>query len=80
MVSRTQKFFDQEEINRTRERLERVEAISYELLEICEKKGLTITEMTELAHIFPRLIKMEIKTIEQGTNFTVGHDQDWKEG
>lgn len=67
-------FFDQEEINRRIDQEKRLETFSHELLEVCEKKGLTITEMTELARIFPRLIKEKIKMVEQRTNFTVKHN------
>lgn len=65
-----------EEVKRRQETRKRGEAISYELLEICAKRGLTITEMTELSRIFPQLVKEKIKMIEQRTNFTVGHDQN----
>lgn len=66
------------EVKQISERRKRMEAISYGLLEICVEKGLTIAEMTELSRIFPRLIKEGIRMIEQRTNFTVEHGQDWQ--
>lgn len=65
-----------EEDQRIRETRKRMETISHQLLEVCEKEGLTIIEMIELSRIFPHLIKEEIRMIEQKTSFTTNHNQD----
>ncbi len=53
---------------------QKIEAVSYELMNVCVEKGLTVTEMFELAVNFPRLIKKEISKMEQKTSFTVNSD------
>lgn len=52
----------------------KLETISYELMEMCVEKGLTITEMFEVAFMFPRMVKAEISKMEQKVGFTVETD------
>ena len=48
-----------------------METISYELLNECVKKGLTIEDMNNLAMFFPRFIRKEIETLETSTMFSL---------
>lgn len=53
------------------EKKKNLEAVSYELMGICVEKGLTITEMFEVAIMFPRMVKEEISKMEQRVGFTL---------
>ncbi len=60
------------------ERKKKTEAVSYELIKMCVEKGLTITEMFEVALMFPRLVKEEISKMEQRVSFTVESDSGYQ--
>lgn len=49
----------------------KIEAISYEMLEMCAKNGLTIAETLGVARIFPRLAKEKVEEMKQSIRFVV---------
>lgn len=53
------------------DKLEKLETISKEIIEICIKNGLSISEMNDLAMFFPKLMRKEIAILEERTLFKV---------
>lgn len=49
----------------------KIEAISYEMLEMCVKNGFTIVETLSLAHIFLRIVREKIEEMKQQISFAV---------
>ena len=65
MMYGTEKYFTAEKAKQEAERTKKAEAVSCELLEKCEEKGLTsltIAEVLEWAHSFPQQVEDKIVT------------------
>lgn len=53
---------------------EKIKNTCQELLEVCVKNGLSISDMFEVSRAFRKTVEQQIDTLEHNTTFTVSSD------
>lgn len=58
---------------------EKIKNTCQELLEVCVKNGLSISDMFEVSRAFRKTVEQQIDTLEHNTVFTVSSDLNAQE-
>lgn len=58
---------------------EKIQNTCNELLVVCMKNNLSISDMFEVSRVFPKTVKQHINTLEHNTAFKANFDSDIQE-